>query len=88
MLDFKEVTRTYTHDEAIKEASRCLNCKVPFCKKNGCPAGLRINEFIACLKNDDVNGAYEILMVLIYRQSAHVYVIIVSNVLEIVSVIR
>lgn len=62
MLDFKEVTRTYTHEEAIKEASRCLNCKVPFCKKNGCPAGLRINEFIACLKNDDVNGAYEILM--------------------------
>lgn len=50
MLDFKEVTRTYTHDEAIKEASRCLSCKVPFCKKNGCPAGLRINEFIACLK--------------------------------------
>ena len=62
MLDFKEVTNTYTKDEAQAEINRCLNCKVPFCKKNGCPAGLRINEFIECLKNDNINGAYEILM--------------------------
>ncbi len=62
MLDFKEVTNTYTKEEAQVEINRCLNCKVPFCKKDGCPAGLRINEFIACLKNDDINGAYEILM--------------------------
>lgn len=62
MLTFEEVTKTISKEEAIKQANLCLNCKVPFCKKNGCPAGLRINEFIFCIKNDDINGAYLILM--------------------------
>lgn len=62
MLTFEETTKTISKEEALKHANLCLNCKVPFCKKNGCPAGLRINEFITCIKNDDINGAYLILM--------------------------
>lgn len=62
MLDFKETTKTYTKEEAFAEAKRCLSCKNPFCKLKGCPAGIRINEFISCLKNEDINGAYEIIM--------------------------
>lgn len=62
MLDFKETTNTYSKEEAINEAKRCLNCKVPFCKKNGCPAGLRINEFIAKIKDEEIDEAYKIIM--------------------------
>jgi len=36
MDDFKEVSENYTLPEAIREAQRCLHCKVPQCKK-GCP---------------------------------------------------
>ncbi|MDE6022522.1 MAG: hypothetical protein K2G13_03365, partial [Muribaculaceae bacterium] len=36
MEEFKEVSEGYSLPEAVKEAQRCLNCKVPGCKK-GCP---------------------------------------------------
>ncbi len=62
MLTFEEVTKTISKEEALSQANLCLNCKIPFCKKNGCPAGLRINEFVNCVKNNDINGAYLILM--------------------------
>ena len=42
--NFDEVELGYTKEEAIKEASRCLQCKNPFCMK-GCPA--RISKFEA-----------------------------------------
>ncbi|MDE6142912.1 MAG: hypothetical protein K2F94_02405, partial [Muribaculaceae bacterium] len=35
-MNFKEVNENYTVSEAIREAQRCLHCKVPSCKK-GCP---------------------------------------------------
>lgn len=60
MIGFEEVTKTMTKEEAIKEASRCLNCKVPMCKK-GCPAGLPIPDFIQAIKNDDLELAYELI---------------------------
>ena len=61
MLDFKETTKTYTKEEALAEAQRCLNCKKPFCQA-GCPAHLRTNEFIQAVKNDDLKLAYELIM--------------------------
>ena len=61
MLEFKETTKTYTKEEALEEAKRCLNCKKPFCQ-NGCPAHLRTNEFIQAIKNDDLALAYKLIM--------------------------
>lgn len=58
--NFDEVNLGYSKEEAIKEASRCLNCKNPRCVK-GCPIGIKIPQFIEAIKNEDINLAYEII---------------------------
>ena len=40
----EEINESYTMAEAIKEAQRCLHCKVPQCKK-GCPISYGIPEY-------------------------------------------
>ena len=44
-MDFKEVPLGYTEEQALKEALRCLDCKIPHCME-GCPAKVKIPEFI------------------------------------------
>ena len=58
--NFNEVELGYTKEEAIKEASRCLNCKNPMCMK-GCPVGIEIPKFIEAIKNDNIEQAYRII---------------------------
>ena len=43
--NFKEVPLGYTEEMAIREASRCANCKVPSCVC-GCPVNVNIPAFI------------------------------------------
>lgn len=57
---FEEVSLGYTKEEALLEASRCLSCKNEPCR-TGCPVNVPIKEFIAKIKEDDVNGAYEVI---------------------------
>ena len=45
-MTFEEINKTLTDEEAKKEVSRCLKCPRPLCKMKGCPAELRINEFM------------------------------------------
>jgi len=54
---FSEVVATYTEEQAILEASRCLQCKDPACI-SGCPVGIDIKKFIAQIVNFDYRGAY------------------------------
>ena len=56
--NFEEVCYGYDKEEAIAEASRCLNCKNPQCRK-GCPVAVNIPGFIQRLKDGDVEGAYQ-----------------------------
>ena len=58
--NFKEVELGYTKEEAMKEASRCLHCKIPKCVE-GCPVNIMIPEFIAAIKEDDIQKAYDII---------------------------
>lgn len=58
--DFKEVNESYTLPEAIKEAQRCLHCKVPSCKK-GCPISNDIPEWIAELAKGNFGNAMAII---------------------------
>ena len=58
--NFNEVELGFSKEEAIKEASRCLNCKNPMCTK-GCPVGIEIPKFIEAIKNDDIKLAYKII---------------------------
>ena len=47
--NFKEVPYGYSPDEAVEEASRCLNCKKPTCR-DGCPVEVYIPQFINLIK--------------------------------------
>ena len=58
--NFEEVELGYTKEEALKEASRCLHCKIPRCVE-GCPVNIMIPEFIAALKEEDIKKAYDII---------------------------
>jgi glutamate synthase (NADPH/NADH) small chain len=54
----------YTWQEAVAEAKRCLNCKVPQCSK-GCPIHNEIPQFIQALAAGNLGDAAEH----IYHQS-------------------
>ncbi|HBI57493.1 MAG: NAD(P)-dependent oxidoreductase [Duncaniella sp.] len=58
--DFKEVNESYTLPEAIREAQRCLKCKVPSCKK-GCPISNDIPDWIAELAKGNFGNAMSII---------------------------
>lgn len=58
--DFKEVNESYTLPEAIREAQRCLHCKVPSCKK-GCPISNDIPDWIAELAKGNFGNAMAII---------------------------
>ena len=58
--DFKEVNESYTLPEAIREAQRCLHCKVPVCRK-GCPIGNDIPEWIGELAKGNFGNAMAII---------------------------
>ena len=54
--NFNEVALGYTKEEALLEASRCLNCKDPGCVK-GCPVNVDIPGFIKLICEEDFGGA-------------------------------
>lgn len=58
--NFDEVALGYTATLAAAESERCLNCKNAPCMK-GCPVGVRIPDFIACVRRGDLPAAAEIL---------------------------
>lgn len=50
--NFDEVSKGFTKEQAIAEASRCLNCKRPMCVGQ-CPVSIRIPDFISAVKEGD-----------------------------------
>lgn len=54
---FSEVTLGYSEEEALAEASRCLQCKNPTCI-DGCPVGIDIKKFIKQITDKDYEKAY------------------------------
>lgn len=58
--NFDEVCLGYTAEEAMREASRCLNCKNPKCR-SGCPVSIDIPAFIAEVKEGNFAKAAEII---------------------------
>ena len=58
--NFEEVCLGYNGEEAKEEANRCINCKNAQCMK-GCPVSINIPGFIEKVKNDDIEGAYQII---------------------------
>lgn len=58
--NFEEVALGYSNEEALLEASRCLNCKAKPCVK-GCPVNIDIPGFISKIKENNINEAYNII---------------------------
>jgi len=54
--NFKEVPLGYTPELAMKEASRCLQCKKPSCME-GCPVGVDIPGFIKFIREGQFDKA-------------------------------
>jgi len=55
--NFGEVCLGYTKEEAMEEASRCINCKNAQCIK-GCPVAIDIPKFIGEVKEGQIEEAY------------------------------
>ncbi len=58
--NFDAVEENFTKEQALAEASRCLNCKNPMCKK-GCPVNVNIPDFIQEIKKENFQKAGEII---------------------------
>ncbi|MEZ4983893.1 MAG: glutamate synthase subunit beta [Saprospiraceae bacterium] len=58
--DYKELYEPFPLEKTVAQASRCMDCGVPFCH-NGCPLGNIIPEFNDAVYREDWKQAYEIL---------------------------
>ncbi len=58
--NFEEVALGYSDDQAVHEASRCLQCKKPVCIA-GCPVGIDIPAFVDRVAHGDFIRAAEII---------------------------
>lgn len=58
--NFKEVSLGYTAEQAIEEATRCLNCRHHPCV-GGCPVGVPIPEFISHMAQGEFEAAYQVI---------------------------
>ncbi|WAG40992.1 NADPH-dependent glutamate synthase [Clostridium estertheticum] len=58
--NFAEVCLGYTEDEAVKEATRCLNCKKPMCVSK-CPVAIDIPGFIKHVRNKEFVEAVKVI---------------------------
>ncbi|MBQ2801406.1 MAG: NADPH-dependent glutamate synthase [Lachnospiraceae bacterium] len=58
--NFEEVCLGYTKEEAMEEASRCINCKNAQCVK-GCPVSINIPGFIEQVKEGNMEEAFKVI---------------------------
>ena len=58
ILDWKEVYEDFDHGALRVQASRCMDCGVPFCH-NGCPLGNLIPEWNDLVRTDHWRDAID-----------------------------
>ena len=58
--NFEEVCYGYNKEEAMEEATRCLNCKNARCIQ-GCPVSINIPAFIQEVKAGNIEEAYKVI---------------------------
>lgn len=58
--NFEEVCLGYNQEEAMEEATRCINCKNAQCIQ-GCPVAIDIPAFIHQVKEGDIEAAYQVI---------------------------
>jgi len=60
LRDYKEIYTPFAEEKTLEQASRCMDCGVPFCH-NGCPLGNIIPEFNDAVYRQDWLQAISIL---------------------------
>lgn len=60
IITFKEVNLGFTEEQVRKEAARCLQCAKAYCMA-GCPANVKIPNFINAIRRGDYKRAIEII---------------------------
>ena len=58
LRDWNEVYEDFSHDALREQATRCMDCGIPFCH-NGCPLGNLIPEWNDLVRNDRWRDAIE-----------------------------
>ena len=58
--NFEEVCYGYNLEEAMREATRCINCKKPGCVTK-CPVSVQIPRFILAVAEGDIKKAFDII---------------------------
>lgn len=58
--DYKEIYQPFAEEKTNNQASRCMDCGIPFCH-NGCPLGNQIPDFNDAVYQEDWESAYAIL---------------------------
>ncbi len=58
LQDWKEVYKDFSHEVLKEQASRCMDCGIPFCH-NGCPLGNLIPEWNDLVRNGRWHDAIE-----------------------------
>jgi glutamate synthase (NADPH/NADH) small chain len=58
--DYREIYEPFSAEKTVDQASRCMDCGVPFCH-SGCPLGNIIPEFNDAVYQENWDEAYQIL---------------------------
>ena len=58
--DYKEIYQDFQEEKTLKQASRCMDCGIPFCQ-SGCPLGNIIPEFNDAVYREQWGEAFQIL---------------------------
>ena len=59
--DFREILHSYSREEAILEAKRCIQCRRPWCVE-ACPITQDCREYIRLVAADDFDGAARVTL--------------------------
>ncbi len=58
--DFKEIYEIYEPEIGAAQASRCIQCGIPYCSATGCPLNNNIPQWLKYIANKDLKLAFEI----------------------------
>lgn len=58
--NFKEIYEIYSEEIAAPQASRCIQCGIPYCSATGCPLNNNIPQWLKYIAGKDLKLAFEI----------------------------
>lgn len=60
ITNFEEIYQPYTNTSASTQASRCIQCGIPYCSASGCPLNNNIPQWLKFIAEQDLQLAFDI----------------------------